>query len=150
MVPTGHAIKPETKAKFFVKVIPQGVAPESVKPVAMSWKAGTDYTPLALSDNGTVSGEIAFVGYGISNPAAGYDDYAGIDVKGKIVIIIRGTPEKKVLFSTVNLPNIPPFARKSQWLVIRERQLFSLLVNLAIPPTSSCHSNMKLRWNSGY
>ncbi|MFN5308663.1 MAG: M28 family peptidase [Candidatus Kapaibacterium sp.] len=96
MVPTGYVIKPETKAKFFVKVIPQGVAPESVKPVAMSWKAGTDYTPLALSDNGTVSGEIAFVGYGISNPAAGYDDYAGIDVKGKIVIIIRGTPEKKV------------------------------------------------------
>jgi len=95
-VPTGYSIKPETKAKFFVKVIPQGVAPESVKPVAMSWKTGTDYTPLAFSDNGTVSGEIAFVGYGISNPAAGYDDYAGIDVKGKILVIIRGTPEKKV------------------------------------------------------
>lgn len=94
-VPTGYTIKPETKAKFFIKVIPQGVAPESVKPVSMSWKTSNDYTPLAFSDNGTAAGEIAFVGYGISNPTAGYDDYAGIDVKGKILVIIRGTPEKK-------------------------------------------------------
>ncbi|WCT14639.1 M28 family peptidase [Mucilaginibacter jinjuensis] len=38
--------------------------------------------------------QLAFVGYGISEPALGYDDYAGIDVKGKIVIITRGAPDK--------------------------------------------------------
>lgn len=95
-VPVGYTVKPETKARFAVKVIPPGVAPETVKPVNLSWKTSSEFTPLAFSENGTVSGEIAFVGYGISNPTAGYDDYAGIDVKGKVLIIIRGTPEKKV------------------------------------------------------
>ncbi|QQL50919.1 M28 family peptidase [Mucilaginibacter ginkgonis] len=40
------------------------------------------------------SSQIVFAGYGISQPALGYDDYAGLDVKGKTVIIIRGTPDK--------------------------------------------------------
>ena len=33
-----------------------------------------------------------YVGYGITAPEYGYDDYEGIDVKGKIVIIERGIP----------------------------------------------------------
>ncbi len=39
-----------------------------------------------------VSGNLVFAGYGISQPTLGYDDYAGMDVKGKIVVITRGTP----------------------------------------------------------
>lgn len=41
----------------------------------------------------TVTGELVFVGYGISSPANKYDDYAGLDVKGKIVVIAQGFPE---------------------------------------------------------
>lgn len=37
---------------------------------------------------------LAFAGYGISEPGLGYDDYAGLDVKGKVVIVTRGAPEK--------------------------------------------------------
>ncbi|MBD1385314.1 M28 family peptidase [Mucilaginibacter rigui] len=37
---------------------------------------------------------LAFAGYGISEPGLGYDDYAGLDVKGKVVIVLRGAPEK--------------------------------------------------------
>jgi Zn-dependent M28 family amino/carboxypeptidase len=38
---------------------------------------------------------IAFVGYGVSAPALGYDDYgAGIDVKGKVVAYLSGAPAK--------------------------------------------------------
>jgi hypothetical protein len=37
---------------------------------------------------------LAFAGYGISEPSLGYDDYAGLDVKGKVVIVMRGAPEK--------------------------------------------------------
>jgi hypothetical protein len=39
-----------------------------------------------------VEAEVVFVGYGISRPASGYDDYAGVDVRGKIVIAISGEP----------------------------------------------------------
>ena len=35
---------------------------------------------------------LAFAGFGISAPELGYDDYAGLDVKGKVVMIVRGAP----------------------------------------------------------
>jgi hypothetical protein len=37
---------------------------------------------------------VVFAGYGDSEPSLGYDDYAGLDVKGKIVLITRGSPDK--------------------------------------------------------
>ena len=41
------------------------------------------------------SAPVAFVGYGVSAPGLGYDDYAGgIDVKGKVVAILSGAPAK--------------------------------------------------------
>jgi len=50
-----------------------------------------------LSDTSTpgadAAGEIVFVGYGISAPAKGLDEYAGLDVKGRIVVAFKGTPK---------------------------------------------------------
>jgi hypothetical protein len=46
------------------------------------------------TQNGKASGNLVFVGYGISSPAHHYDDYAGIDVKGKIVVMAYGTPKQ--------------------------------------------------------
>ena len=40
-----------------------------------------------------VGAEIIFVGYGVSAPSMGYDDYAEVNVEGKIVAIFAGTPE---------------------------------------------------------
>lgn len=40
-----------------------------------------------------VSGEMVFVGYGITAPELAHDDYAGLDVKGKIVVILSGKPQ---------------------------------------------------------
>jgi hypothetical protein len=44
--------------------------------------------------NVNVSGPLVFAGYGISEPKLGYDDYAGMDVKGKVVIVTRGAPDQ--------------------------------------------------------
>ncbi len=57
-----------------------------------------DFRPLSLGVTGSVKGvEIAFVGYGITARDAGrkldYDDYAGIDVKGKAVLLLRHEPQ---------------------------------------------------------
>ena len=41
-----------------------------------------------------IAGSLVFAGYGISEPGLGYDDYAGLDVKDKIVLVTRGAPEK--------------------------------------------------------
>ena len=53
---------------------------------------GRDFFPLAVSASGFVSGELVFAGYGISAPELGYDDFEGLDVRGKIVLLLRGLP----------------------------------------------------------
>ncbi|MGA9769667.1 MAG: M28 family peptidase [Blastocatellia bacterium] len=60
---------------------------------ARQLKVGQDFMPLGFSSSETAAGEIVFAGYGISAPALQYDNYAGIDAKGRIVMIIRGSPD---------------------------------------------------------
>lgn len=56
------------------------------------FKYADDFAALTPFDM-DVRGEMVFVGYGISSPAHKHDDYAGLDVKGKIVVIAGGAPE---------------------------------------------------------
>jgi Peptidase family M28/PDZ domain/PA domain len=58
-----------------------------------NYKVGEDFMPLAFSSAEAASGAVVFVGYGISAPALQYDNYAGVDVKGKLVMILRGGPD---------------------------------------------------------
>src|SRR3954453_17108489 len=53
-----------------------------------------DYTPLNFSHSGRLTGTAVFAGYGITAPEHHYDDYEGLDVKGKIVIILRHEPQE--------------------------------------------------------
>ncbi len=39
------------------------------------------------------NGEVVFVGYGISTAGKGLDEYAGVDVKDKIVLAFKGSPK---------------------------------------------------------
>jgi Tol biopolymer transport system component len=54
-----------------------------------------DWTPLGMSSAGAFRGELAFVGYGISAPPMQYDDYTGIDLKGKVAVMLRYEPQEK-------------------------------------------------------
>jgi hypothetical protein len=53
-----------------------------------------DFIPFNFSAPGKVSGPVVFAGYGITAPEYGYDDYSGIDAKGKIVLILRHEPQE--------------------------------------------------------
>ena len=53
-----------------------------------------DFVPLNLSSKGKVAGGAVFAGYGITAPEYNYDDYAGLDVKDKIVLILRHEPQE--------------------------------------------------------
>jgi acetylornithine deacetylase/succinyl-diaminopimelate desuccinylase-like protein len=55
-------------------------------------KLGVEYTPMGFSPTGRATGELVFAGFGISAPELKYDDYEGLDVEGKIVILFRRTP----------------------------------------------------------
>src|SRR5262249_41358511 len=55
-----------------------------------------DFRPLAFSESGEASGQVVFAGYGLVAPGdhgMRYDSYASLDVKGKIVLILRYVPE---------------------------------------------------------
>lgn len=60
--------------------------------VAKSFMYATDYWPSGLSGSGKHQAEVVYVGFGISAPELGYDDYQDIDVAGKIVIVELGSP----------------------------------------------------------
>jgi Zn-dependent M28 family amino/carboxypeptidase len=46
----------------------------------------------AAREDTSVEGAMVFVGYGVTAPEQHYDDYAGVDVKGKIVVALTGGP----------------------------------------------------------
>jgi hypothetical protein len=55
-----------------------------------------DVQALSFSDTGEVTGPIVFAGYGLVVPDGqnfGYDSYAGLDVKDKVVMVLRYFPE---------------------------------------------------------
>lgn len=51
-----------------------------------------DFQPIGVGTGGAGEAGLAFVGYGISSEDPAYDDYHGVDVEGKVVIILRKTP----------------------------------------------------------
>ena len=61
--------------------------------IALTYGRDVTITPSPASAGGSVDAPLVFAGYGITNGGQKYDDYAGIDVKGKAVLIVRGAPE---------------------------------------------------------
>ena len=57
---------------------------------------GTDFWPMGLSANGTVTAPAIYMRYGITNPEKNYDDYMGYseaELKGKIFVIELSSPD---------------------------------------------------------
>lgn len=76
---------------------------------ALALKYGEDYLPSAQAQAAEVSVDapLVFVGYGVVDRSKGRDDYAGLDVKGKIVVMLSGAPtaiqtEERAHFSNPN------------------------------------------------
>ena len=57
---------------------------------------GVDFQPLDPTDEGrAVEADVVFAGYGLDLPGKGWNDYAGLDVKGKVVLVLRHVPNEK-------------------------------------------------------
>ncbi|TWU45129.1 Aminopeptidase YwaD precursor [Novipirellula aureliae] len=88
--------------------------------------------PLAIgSSKGKASGELAFVGYGITAPNLNYDDYANLNVRGKVVIVLRKEPganDPESCFDGVNSTDHAFFQTKIK-NAIRHGAVAVLLVN---------------------
>lgn len=65
-----------------------------------------DFSPVPhpMNTNASAEADLVFAGYGIDIPG-GYSDYAGIDVKGKIVVLVAGAPDGMISTLTAHFSN---------------------------------------------
>jgi hypothetical protein len=55
---------------------------------------GAEFSPDQFVGNAEVTGALVFAGYGITAPELGHDDYAGLDVRGKVVLAFDHEPQE--------------------------------------------------------
>lgn len=60
-----------------------------------------NFTPLFETGSSNAKGELVFAGYGISAPEYNYDDYSGLDVNGKVVLIMKQEPCQKDTITSI-------------------------------------------------
>ena len=72
--------------------IAAGTTLRTLGTAAHTLEVGRDWTPHGGSLRDGVEGEVVFVGYGISAPATGYDDWAAVDARGRIAVALEGAP----------------------------------------------------------
>jgi hypothetical protein len=53
---------------------------------------GRDFYPERFSPSAQASGPLVFVGFGISAPPLGHDDYADLDITGKVAVVLDHEP----------------------------------------------------------
>lgn len=82
-----------------------------------SFSLKTGFTPFEMTGNKEAASSIVFAGYGITAPGLRYDDYKDLDVKGKIVLVLRHAPGEgraSSAFSTVSSEKYSQVSTKVQ------------------------------------
>jgi len=67
-------------------------APCAIEVAGLRFAVGDDFQPLGFSTNARLSAPVVFAGYGITAPGYDYDDYAGLDARDKIVLVLTNEP----------------------------------------------------------
>jgi hypothetical protein len=78
---------------------------------------GRDFTPLTVSADGEAVGEVVFAGYGITAPELGYDDYASVEVRDRIVLILTGEPRGRDPASPFRRPDAYHYAERRHKII---------------------------------
>jgi hypothetical protein len=78
---------------------------------------GTEFVPLAVSADGVAQGEVVFAGYGITAPELRYDDYAGLDARGKIAIVLTGDPRAEDPASPFRRPEAFHYSERAHKII---------------------------------
>lgn len=88
---------PATEVPMAGRPIPERSWIEIVPGTGAPQRVGSELgaSPFSFSKAGEASGALVFAGFGITAPDQGYDDYAGLDVAGKVVLVLRHGPGEK-------------------------------------------------------
>jgi hypothetical protein len=91
--------------------------------------AGDAFQPLGFSSNGTLTAPVVFAGYGISAPGYDYDDYAGLEVRDRVVLVLSNEPGELDSTSRFDGTVNTPFAElRTKAINAREHGALGLLV----------------------
>lgn len=92
----------------------------------LAFEAGKDFMPFSFSTSDTIESDVVFVGFGITGTSGDltWDDYAGLDIKGKWVLALRGDPEPDNAESAF----IPMSTDRAKALAARDRGAAGLLL----------------------
>ncbi len=82
----------EMRETHFSLTFPPDSKDKEGKPTVKEMTIYKDFCPTLYSGFGQVEAEVVFVGFGLTAPELEWDDYRGVDVNGKIVATLRGTP----------------------------------------------------------
>jgi len=66
--------------------------PKTKDVIKKSYAYEDEFIPGGTSGTGEVTAEVVYVGFGITAPELGFDEYQGLDVKGKIVLMEPEVP----------------------------------------------------------
>jgi len=103
-VPTSIALGPSTRLD---------VDAGAPRPLAL----GREWTPLAVSADGVEEGAVVFAGHGITAPDLGWDDYAGLDVRGRLVLVLTGDPRPEDPASPFRRPDAYHYSERSHKVI---------------------------------
>jgi len=94
-------------------------------PTSQSFDVEREWTPHGGSVQAEIAAEVVFAGYGLVVPESGYDDYAGIDARDKIVLVVEGAP-----------PHLAsaPASRLDKLITARRRGAAAVLITAASLP----------------
>jgi hypothetical protein len=86
-------------------------------PAARTLALGRDWAPLPVSADGALEGDLVFAGFGITAPDLGYDDYAGLDVRGKVVLAVGREPRTTDPASPFRRPEAYHYSERSHKVI---------------------------------
>src|SRR6185436_15697883 len=71
---------------------------------------GSDYVPYYLSPKADAEAPLVFIGYGVSAPRLKFDELAGVNLRGKIAVVIDRNPHAEDFDDTFNRVDPGDFA----------------------------------------
>ncbi len=96
---------------------------------ALRVEPGADLQPLGFSTNGSLAAPVVFAGYGITASALNWDDYAGLDVRDKLVLVLTAEPGENDSTSRFDGTVNTPFAElRTKAINAREHGALGLVV----------------------
>lgn len=118
--------------------VPTGIRLDGVNalsvltPAPRALTLGRDFVPLTVSAEGRQEAEVVFAGYGITAPDLSWDDYAGVQARGRIVLVLEHEPRRTDPAGPFRRPDAYHYSERSH-KIINAREHGALAVLLVVP-----------------